>query len=81
MKSFKIILLVFFAIMVIFAIIVICHAFHAIKRLDITSKTETISVRIESDSNALYLKTKIYGISGDHEQIVCQNQKTVFRII
>lgn len=70
MKPFKIILLTIFTLMVIFAIIVICHAFHATKRLDTSCKTETIAVRIGSDSNVLYLKARIYGIAGNHEQIV-----------
>ena len=75
MKLFKIILLSFFALIVFFAIIITCHTFHAIKRLDFSSKTETISVRIGSDSNTLYLKAKIWGIAGDHEQIVLSKSK------
>lgn len=75
MKLFKIILLSFSALIVVFAIIITCHTFHAIKRLDFSSKTETISVRIGSDSNVLYLTAKIWGIAGDHEQIVLSKSK------
>lgn len=75
MKCFKNILLAFLAIMVTFVIIKIGIVFHAIKRLDTFSKTETISVRIGSDSNALYLRAKTYGIAGNHEQIVLSKSK------
>lgn len=75
MKCFKNILLAFLAIMVTFVIIKIGIVFYAIKRLDTFSKTETISVRIGSDSNELFLKAKIYGIAGDHEQIVLSKSK------
>lgn len=75
MKYFKIILLTLLALMVIFAIIVFCYAVHSTKKLETGSKTETISVRIGSDSNELFLKAKIYGIAGDHEQIVLSKSK------
>ena len=75
MKYFKIILLTLLALMVIFAIIIFCHAVHSTKKLETGSKTETISVRIGSDSNELFLKAKIYGIAGDHEQIVLSKSK------
>jgi len=75
MKCFKNILLAFLAIMVTFVIIKIGIVFYAINRLDTFSKTETISVRIGSDSNALYLRAKTYGIAGNHEQIVLSKSK------
>lgn len=75
MKLFKNILLIFFALMLISAIIVICLFFHAIKELDTISETKTILVRIGDDSNALYLTAKTYGIAGNHEQIVLTKSK------
>ncbi len=75
MKYLKYILLTSFALIVIFAILIICYVSHSIGRLDTFSETKTISVRIGSDSNALYLKAKVYGIAGNHEQIVLSNSK------
>ena len=65
MKYFKIILLASFSLMVTYAT----------SRLNTTPISKTISVRIGSDSNELYLKAKAYGITGDHEQIVLSKSK------
>ena len=75
MKYLKIILLISTAIMLILAIILISSVFHLADNLEMVSKTETNSIRIEVDNNVLYLKTKGYGFVGNHERIVLSKSK------
>lgn len=75
MKYLKIILLTSIALVVIFAIILICQISRDLERLDTIPKTETVSVRIGNDSNAFYLMAKVWGIAGNHERIVLSKLK------
>lgn len=71
MKLLKTILFTTLAIALIIVILIICKVVYDVtNRLDISHKAETIHLNVGCDSNSFYLKKNVYGIAGNHVQIV-----------
>jgi len=74
MKHLKNILLIIVPLVLLFLIVLIFFS-QAINQLNLNSQEETFYIRVGGDSNSFYLKTKAYGIAGDHEQIVLSKSR------
>lgn len=67
MKNIKKILLLFLVLLTIGAIWFYCNW----RKEEFTStKENTIAINLENDSNPLFLRAKVWGVAGSHEQIV-----------
>lgn len=70
MKHLKEISLTFIALAVVFLIIIGIVLFHVVRKLDSITNVETGSIRVQNNSDTFYFKTKVWGIAGNHEQII-----------